>query len=195
VSYTETPTFTWESATDPDPGDAVTYRFLLGTTPALDNPIIFEGLTDTTFTIPDSLRLVEGAPYYWQVHAVDQTYRYSKSVPSSWSLVVDLTATSSERVPVDQWSLQPVYPNPFNPVVQISYSVPSTGGRVVLAVYDAQGALVRTLINEDRSAGIHQASWDGRDDDGVTLASGVYFVRLQPPDGSRAISRKAVLLK
>ena len=62
-----------------------------------------------------------------------------------------------------------------------------------IAVYDVVGRLVRTPVNEEKSAGDHRTKWDGRDYSGNEVVSGVYFARLT--FGRQAISRKLVLLK
>ncbi|HEX5132145.1 MAG TPA: T9SS type A sorting domain-containing protein [Candidatus Krumholzibacteria bacterium] len=86
------------------------------------------------------------------------------------------------------------YPNPFNPVTTIEYSVRSRA-HVSLVVYDASGARVRTLVDREGSPGdgVQRAEWNGRDDRGVPVASGVYFYRLST--GSFVETHKLVLLK
>gem|GEM_PF-2403584 len=84
------------------------------------------------------------------------------------------------------------YPNPFNPTTTIRYSLPNTQ-RVTLAVYNLQGQRIRTLINYTQQANEHQAVWDGRNDSGEAVSSGVYFYRLTAGEFSE--SRKMVLLR
>jgi glycosidase len=69
------------------------------------------------------------------------------------------------------------HPNPFNPRVELSYSLPLPG-HVRLDVYDAAGRHLVTLLDEDRPAGAGKATWDGRDGRGHRLSSGVYHARL-----------------
>jgi hypothetical protein len=90
------------------------------------------------------------------------------------------------------------FPNPFNPTTTIPYVV---GGeragapvRVALAVHDVRGARVATLVQRTLAPGVYEARWDGRDDAGRSLASGVYFARLAV-EGQTAQTRKIVLLK
>jgi flagellar hook assembly protein FlgD len=64
---------------------------------------------------------------------------------------------------------------------------------VQLRIYDAAGRAVRTLVEGVELAGTHEAFWDGRDDAGEALPSGLYFYRLHSADGS--VSRKMMLLK
>lgn len=88
------------------------------------------------------------------------------------------------------------FPNPFNPTTQVRYDVAGDTGQRVhvrIAVYDVRGARVRTLVDEERVAGSYVTSWDGRSDDGVQAASGVYFYSMRA--GGFAESRRMVLLK
>lgn len=84
------------------------------------------------------------------------------------------------------------YPNPFNPTTQVRYDV-GTNAHVKIAIYDVRGALVRTLVDQERSTGSYIAVWDGRRDSGARAASGVYFCSMRA--GEFVESRRMVLLK
>jgi hypothetical protein len=89
--------------------------------------------------------------------------------------------------------LSEAYPNPFNPLTRIAYSV-REAGPVSVNVYNVAGRQVRTLLDEELEAGASgELVWNGLDDDGQKCASGVYFYRIQAP-GFTA-SRKMVILK
>jgi hypothetical protein len=83
-------------------------------------------------------------------------------------------------------------PNPFNPTTAIAYDLRAPH-HVVLQVYDARGRLVRTLVDAGRTPGAHSATWDGRDDSGHEMSSGIYWVRMQA--GAYNSKCKIVLLK
>jgi hypothetical protein len=83
-------------------------------------------------------------------------------------------------------------PNPFNPTTSIRFTLGSAG-QVNLMIFDAGGRLVRTLVDDTMAAGPHDTLWDGRDDHGRLVGSGVYFYRIET--GSLVASRKMVLLK
>jgi hypothetical protein len=84
-------------------------------------------------------------------------------------------------------------PNPFNPATVIEFAVPSPG-RVALRIYDTRGQLVRTLLDTQFAAPKHaRVAWDGRDDAGRVVSSGVYFYKLETAD--HVASRKMLLLK
>jgi hypothetical protein len=85
------------------------------------------------------------------------------------------------------------YPNPFNPETSIPVTM-SRSGHVRIDVFATDGARVRSLIDENRGAGTFSVQWDGRDDQGNRLSSGVYFYSLTI-GGEIVASKKAVLLK
>ena len=88
--------------------------------------------------------------------------------------------------------LRGVSPNPFNPVTTVSYGSP-TGSRVHLAIYNVAGRHVRTLVDGEVDPGYHSVVWDGRDNNGVEVGSGVYFCRMEAEGFDD--STKMVLLK
>jgi len=79
------------------------------------------------------------------------------------------------------------YPNPFNPHTTIRYELPCKA-RVKLEVYDVLGRLVSTLVDLEQEMGSYEVKWDGKSDDGLALASGIYFYRLNalPYDKERS---------
>jgi hypothetical protein len=98
-----------------------------------------------------------------------------------------------ERQPiVDPTALHPNVPNPFNPSTTIRYHL-SQSTDVTLQIFDVRGSLVRTLVNRRQAAGGNSVLWNGRDNRGVHVHSGVYFVRLRTPEFEQA--RKIVLIE
>ena len=84
------------------------------------------------------------------------------------------------------------YPNPFNPKTTLSFTLPQPQN-IEVAIYDSNGRRVRTLLNEFREAGEHAITWNGIDDEGRALVSGVYYAHLT---GDVALgSNKLILLK
>jgi hypothetical protein len=96
--------------------------------------------------------------------------------------------------PLAAWVLGPARPNPFEAEVRVAYEVPPAGGAHAVAVYDVAGRRIRRLYSGSRGGGEYELRWDGRDDVGARLASGVYFLRVEPRDGA-AVSRKLVLVR
>ncbi len=123
-------------------------------------------------------------------------------LPSGNVLVCDIenglfaftvTPVVKSDAPADaEFRLEQNFPNPFNPSTRIPFEM-TRGGRVSLAVYDVAGRRVRAVLDRDLPAGLHEAEWDGRDDDGRNVASGVYFYRMHA--GERTETRRMVLLK
>lgn len=109
-----------------------------------------------------------------------------------WIATIPPDPTGIDDTPTPTARLYAAYPNPFNPQTTIRFDL-ALPSRVVLAVYSVEGGHVRTLVDEDRPAGPHAALWDGRDGDGQSVASGVYFYRLWA--GGFVDTKKMVLLK
>ncbi|MBD3347668.1 MAG: M6 family metalloprotease domain-containing protein [Candidatus Eisenbacteria bacterium] len=98
-----------------------------------------------------------------------------------------------ETVGADRLAISQNYPNPFNPVTVVSFTIPEAVERASVRVYNVNGQQVRTLVDGPLSAGTRSVRWDGRDDSGRPLGSGIYFARLEA-DGEIA-QRKMTLIK
>jgi hypothetical protein len=122
------------------------------------------------------LAVISGRPYRYDHTSlranVDYILSNHFSEPYNPTTAIDQVTLPSRPV------LGANYPNPFNPQTVIPMALPVTG-RVDLAVYDAAGRRVRTLISGVVAAGEQKVTWDGRNDAGRALASGTYFARLR----------------
>jgi hypothetical protein len=103
-----------------------------------------------------------------------------------------LTGVGDRDEALAAYSLYQCYPNPFNPFTRITFSVAVPGG-VALRIYDISGRPIRTLVDGWRDAERYEVAWDGRDDTGNAVASGVYFYQLEAPGHTEA--KKMVLLR
>ncbi len=103
-----------------------------------------------------------------------------------------IVGIGSDGASVRRFALEQNYPNPFNPTTTIRYQVPSDG-RVVLKVYNVFGQEVRTLVNGRQSAGARSVEWNGLDNRGRAVSSGVYFYRLEAAD--RSLTKKMLMIK
>ena len=83
------------------------------------------------------------------------------------------------------------YPNPFNPATIIPYTVP--GGRVKLDVYNILGQKIKMLVDKDMPAGSHQVVWDGTNDAGNLVSTGLYICKIKTTTGVK--TRKMLLQK
>ncbi len=84
------------------------------------------------------------------------------------------------------------YPNPFNPVTTIKYNVP-TSGKVIVEIYNIAGQKVKTLVNENQKAGMNQVVWNGTDNAGRTVTSGIYLYKIK--NGKYTSTKKMILMK
>lgn len=144
------------------------------------------------------LRLNTAGP----VDAARRTYRDDSVEPSTVytyrviAVAPDGTELSSRTATVTtrpgRLVLEQNRPNPFNPSTMICYTLPADT-RVEIAVYDALGRRVTTLVAGIQGAGPHDVLWNGRDHRGQPVGSGVYFVKLVT--GTRTLTRKMLLLK
>jgi hypothetical protein len=89
----------------------------------------------------------------------------------------NLKKTQANNSPIT-FALYQNYPNPFNPETEICFQLPNEI-QVSLAIYNLLGQKIRTLINKSMVTGIHSIKWNGRDEFGNTVASGVYLYALQ----------------
>jgi glucose/arabinose dehydrogenase len=179
-------TFRWEPASDPD-GDSLLYTLQIDTAAAFTSPFRIDSLTRA-----DSLRVVlpkRNEAYYWRVWVSDGKASVL-SVPPVSSVAVEVLPPAGLRVEKEQPREQPLeqnFPNPFNPVTSITYTLPH-GGYVRLAVFNLLGQEVAVLIDGVQSQGTHNVEF-GRAD----LPSGIYFYRLQAPGVFE--TRKMVIAK
>ncbi len=84
------------------------------------------------------------------------------------------------------------YPNPFNPSTTITYTVAQTT-LVTLKIFNTLGEEIATLVNEMQPAGVRSATWNGRNSNGASIASGIYMYRLSA--GDVVLTEKMLYLK
>ncbi len=102
------------------------------------------------------------------------------------------TDNDNSTIPVLTTALGSNYPNPFNPETTISYSV-EKAGKVTLEIYNILGQKVKTLVNDTKDAGSHNVVWNGKDQSGNKVSSGVYFYRMK--NGTYSKTNKMILMK
>jgi len=166
-----------------DGQDEMTFLRNLGT--GLDACVTVMG-RDTGFVGTGDLMFVDGSTLLTMSDLTIDARGHDNS-----KLKVSLTA-STDKITPRVFALNANYPNPFNPMTKISFSLPEAQD-VRLTVYGVDGTRVATLINETRASGLHEVLWMGRDDAGKALASGTYFYRIDAGPYSQV--RKMVLMK
>lgn len=149
-----------------------------------DSPCIDAGTTDfSIFNIPD---WYEFPPYDLAGN------------PRIYGDQVDLGAYEWQgQTDIEDLVMVPVfsmsnYPNPYNPVTSIKYDL-AENSLVRMDIYNVRGQLVKTLLNQEMLAGTHSVIWDGKDGQGRSVSSGVYFYRMSLPN--KVLTNKMLLLK
>ena len=165
--------FTWD---EPD-------RDLLGYNVYLDG--LFDGFTEETEY--QFFGLINGDFYDAGVSAL-----YDEGESEIIEINFEYTGTGAGDIIVATTELKNNYPNPFNPVTNIAFSL-SEPGHVTLEVYNIKGEKVRTLINEVLPANNHVVTWNGMDDNNKSVASGVYFYKMKAE--KYASTKKMILMK
>ena len=124
---------------------------------------------------------------------VRATSTYDESRVSETEMTVTLERSGGPAVP-GRLALLGNSPNPFNPTTVIRFTVPAGPVRPYsLRVYDVRGALVRELASGDIGAGLHEVLWNGRDNRGASVGSGIYLYRLEV--GRERFTGKMVMVK
>jgi len=117
-----------------------------------------------------------------------RVYATNKAGSSHYSNIVSATTHGGHAEKIDyDFILHTNYPNPFNPVTKIAFEIPVTG-MTKLKVYDINGKVVSSLINENKDAGFYEVNFDGSQ-----LSSGIYFYKLESNNNS--ITKKMFLIK
>lgn len=134
-------------------------------------------------------------------HGSDETFELHQGGTAIYSLYLledgDRILMASRTVDLDVMpavftQLKGAYPNPFNPMTKIAFTM-AEAGHVELSVYDTSGRRVARLASETYGAGDHTVTWEGRDDSGRAMASGTYFVQMKT--GSVYQQQKVNLIK
>jgi len=142
-------------------------------------------LGNTNHTMTWAIALPEPPPpwVYWSVQAVDSAFEGSAFAATGTALVAatGFSYPEDDALPTS-CRLYASTPNPFNPRTVIHYDLP-TEAPVRVSIYDAAGRHVVTLVDDPAHApGRHEAIWDGRSEGGESVASGIYFCRMESGD-------------
>ncbi|MBA7582920.1 hypothetical protein ES708_24858 [subsurface metagenome] len=146
---------------------------------------------------PDDTQIVTGSDEIFIIGINDYGLHNITNNPAndyspSWSPVLEKEPTIVEEtveVP-EQVLLKTPYPNPFNPTTTIEFILPGEGF-VDLVIYNIMGQKIRELVAEKMTPGVHSVVWDGKDDAGMAVSSGIYLLRLK---AGNAVETKRMLL-
>ncbi len=108
-----------------------------------------------------------------------------------WNITVN-DVVSTEEILLTPYSLRN-FPNPFNPVTTISFETTNLHENTRIEIYNLKGQKVKTLVNEELAAGKHSVIWNGADDSGKSVSSGIYFYKMRA--GNYTSTKKMILMK
>ena len=173
-------TFSWEAATDVD-GDLLVYGLR-----------VFDGSNYDSLLISEEnqFRLnIEEFPrnvwLNWEVWVTDNQDTVWSS--SSFTLMVDGVVGIRDRKMIpEEFVLQQNYPNPFNPSTTLRYGLPDDV-TVSLVIYDIRGNLVKTFAPQSQVSGWYECTWNGIDDSGQPVSTGLYITKIQAGSFTRTI--------
>ena len=124
--------------------------------------------------------------YEWRLRAVDAAYAGSNIAAGEFSIGVSSIDNSDNIIP-SKYSLEQNFPNPFNPMTTINFSIPKEG-LVMLKIYNTIGEEIETLVSEIKQAGNYNVNFDAS-----SLSSGIYFYRIHTD--SFVETKKMILMK
>jgi hypothetical protein len=131
----------------------------------------------------------EGTYYYWlQSNDLDGSNQFFGPVTVFYTNQTEIPLPEIPMVT----ALNNIYPNPFNPLAHISYTLKESVP-VELKIYNKRGQLVRSYANPPSQVGLHRLLWDGKDNHGIPCSSGIYLFRMTA--GKDVFTQKAILLK
>ncbi len=145
--------------------------------------------TSGSFYVYEDETVTQPGQYYYRLEEITLDGSSSTTEPVSASIA---SGVEEGRTNPMSFYLAQNYPNPFNPGTSIDYELPIQAN-VRLAIYDVRGAVVRSLVNQVQAAGVYGIRWDGRNQEGERVGSGVYMLRLDA--GDVVLTRKMLLAK
>jgi len=169
------------------------YRFLQvyqNNTDYWDN--IAEAVMDTSYSDITWASLDPGEYQY----AISSIHTNGVESEPSYSNIIQKTtpANADEDVLIYKNGLLNNIPNPFNPETTINFNILDNSGRTKIIIYNTKGQKVKTLVNEVLPAGAHSVLWDGKDNKGASVSSGIYFYSMYQK-GEKIDMKKCLLLK
>lgn len=184
MGQNNTNVLTWEVS----PAEDVKYYSIYrtetsGSYPA--EPLTFS--TDLTYTDED----VEiGKNYFYVVTATD--FGLNEGETSNEASVLTGVEDNKSNVIPTEFALEQNYPNPFNPATYINYQLP-TNAHVTISIFNTTGQEIKTLVSKEMNAGYHTTVWDGTNNAGEKVSSGLYLYKIKT--GSFTDIKKMMLLR
>ncbi len=131
----------------------------------------------------------QGPGYVWHCHILEHE---ENDMMRPYEVVEPPSAKAAPKAVPTRFALNQNYPNPFNPETNISFYIPEKS-EVNLTVYNILGQKVRTLVDGPLESGPHTVTWNGKNESGSMVASGIYFYKLNA--GDNTVTKKMSMLK
>ena len=181
--------FKWFSTIDPDPNELIKYRIAYSTDWSDTSAYVYTAeIEDTSM----SILLNNNLQYFWVAQAIDKdNFVVSSNYNTPNTFIIGTLSTEEDLIP-NVFALHQNFPNPFNPTTTIRYDLPNEED-VSIVIFDVVGRKIRSLINQNQSAGYHRIQWDAKNDLGEPVSAGMYIYILHAGD-HRSV-KKMVLLK
>ncbi|MDD3536174.1 MAG: choice-of-anchor J domain-containing protein [Candidatus Cloacimonetes bacterium] len=171
----------------PEIGAIYSYAFEDG--PFNGHAYLYHGVAATQLNTP-SYRSMYFSFDFSQLTNPSHRLQWMQDIMRWWNITP--MAAADIHTPALANGISSIYPNPFNPHTTIQYQL-AAASKVKLKIYNLKGQMVKTLVQETKSAGSHSAVFDGRDNAGLPLPSGVYLVQLSLPN--QRFTQKISILK
>lgn len=170
-------------------GPSSAYRQSFKIFSIVDGSTIFERKDNNTWYSEPTISDLDNdgvldCAFYSYTFPYNGTYKYEVY---STGVTTDMKETSPRGFVLNQ-----NFPNPFNPSTVIRFTLEKSQP-VSVEIYNVEGRLIRTLVQDNLPEGSHQITWDGKDERGFSLSSGIYFYSLR--GSSHQLTKKMVLLK
>jgi hypothetical protein len=189
TGLSDMPSFEWELAEDPDPMDFATYIFQISTDSSFTD-LVFETNTEVDVVHEMTEALPADAEYWWRVIATDTDSLTTES--ETFKFTVGYVSIAEAIALPTEYILDQNFPNPFNPSTTLRYGLPEDA-EVSLVIYDIRGNTVRTIDSGSQVAGWYEHTWNGMNDEGQPVSTGLYLTRLRA--GSYTKTIKMLYLK
>jgi len=189
AGLSDMPSFEWESSDDPDPLDYATYSIQIATDSNFVD-VVFDANTDLNVAHELTEALPPDTEYWWRVIATDTDSLTTES--ETFKFTVGYVAIAEAIALPTEYILDQNYPNPFNPSTTLRYGLPEDS-EVSMIIYDIRGNTVRTIDSGSQVAGWYEHVWNGMNDEGQPVSTGLYLTRLRA--GSYTKTIKMLYLK
>ncbi|MBT4511111.1 MAG: T9SS type A sorting domain-containing protein, partial [Chloroflexi bacterium] len=189
AGLSDMPSFEWVPSVDPDPMDYATYTIQIASDSSFVD-VVFDANTEVDVALDLTEALATDTEYWWRVVATDTDSLTTES--ETFKFTVGYVSIAETVALPTEFILDQNYPNPFNPSTTLRYGLPEDS-EVSMIIYDIRGNTVRTIESGAQVAGWYEHIWNGMNDDGHPVSTGLYLTRLRA--GSYTKTIKMLYLK